>query len=339
MGAYAEFRTEQIGWFNTIETSGQTLWKRLIGPIHQRLQALGLRQGAPVLLMPQGGLGLLPLHAAWREVDGVRRDFLDDYTVTYIPSGFALDIGQQRLAEPRRQDRSLLAVINPTRDLSFTPVEGETVAGLFQPDARRALSEDEATVAAVTSAAVGRSYLHFSCHGFYAWGNPMQSGLLMAGKAPLTLAEIISKLDLSACRLVTLSACETGITDISQSPDEFLGLPAGFLQAGAPGVVSTLWAVDDLSTMLLMERFYKNHLEENKQPAAALRDAQRWLRDDLTAGDLQSRFSAERKKLLAGHRFSADMVIQQYRRFAEMDPDDRPFKHPFYWAAFTFSGA
>lgn len=63
-----------------------------------------------------------------------------------------------------------------------------------------------------------------------------------------------------ACRLVTLSACETGITDIRQSPDEFLGLQAGLLQAGAPTVVSTLWPVDDLSTMLLMERFYQNLL-------------------------------------------------------------------------------
>ena len=310
-----------------------------MGPIHQRLQALGLRQGAPVLLMPQGGLGLLPLHAAWREVDGVRRGFLDDYTVTYVPSGYALDIGQQRLADPRRQDRSLLAVIDPTRDLSFTPAEGEAVAGLFDPEVCRTFSGSEATIAAVTGNVTGRAYLHFSCHGFYAWGNPMQSGLLMAGKEPLTLAEIISKLDLSACRLVTLSACETGITDISQSPDEFLGLPAGFLQAGAPGVVSTLWAVDDLSTMLLMERFYNNHLEKNRPPAAALRDAQRWLRDNLTAGDLRSRFSAERRKLLASYRFSSDLVTEQYRRFAEMDPDHRPFEHPFYWAAFTFSGA
>ncbi|OUL69376.1 hypothetical protein CA603_50910 [Paraburkholderia hospita] len=49
------------------------------------------------------------------------------------------------------------------------------------------------------------------------------------------------------------------ITDVSKSPDEYLGLPAGFLQAGAPARVSSLWAVDDGSTALLTSRFHKNH--------------------------------------------------------------------------------
>ncbi|WP_165904605.1 MULTISPECIES: CHAT domain-containing protein [Burkholderiaceae] len=46
---------------------------------------------------------------------------------------------------------------------------------------------------------------------------------------------------------------------MSKSPDEYLGLPAGFLQAGAPARVSSLWAVDDGSTALLTSRFHKNH--------------------------------------------------------------------------------
>jgi CHAT domain len=38
---------------------------------------------------------------------------------------------------------------------------------------------------------------------------------------------------MSSARLVTLSACETGITDIMKgSADEFVGLPAGFMLAG-----------------------------------------------------------------------------------------------------------
>jgi CHAT domain-containing protein len=112
------------------------------------------------------------------------------------------------------------------------------------------------------------------------------------------ISEIISgKLDLKEARLVTLSACETGVTDVSQSPDEYVGMPAGFLQAGAPAVVSSLWTVDDESTLLRMERFYHNHLERNMDLAAALRDAQLWLRDE------------------------------------------KGYASPFYWAAFTFTGA
>jgi CHAT domain-containing protein len=62
---------------------------------------------------------------------------------------------------------------------------------------------------------------------------------------------------MSSARLVTLSACETGITDIKTgSSDEFVGLPAGFMLAGVPCVVSSLWSVPDISTAILMERFY-----------------------------------------------------------------------------------
>jgi tetratricopeptide (TPR) repeat protein len=92
LGAYLNRRTNWHGWLAAIEQTGQALWEMLLGPIQQRLATLGLVEGAPVLLMPQGGIGLLPLHAAWREVDGTRRVFLDDYTVSYVPSGYALTI-------------------------------------------------------------------------------------------------------------------------------------------------------------------------------------------------------------------------------------------------------
>lgn len=334
--AYFDRDTDLPGWFAAIEQTGRALWDMLLGPIQQRLATLSLAEDAPVVLMPQGGIGLLPLHAAWREVDGTRRAFLDDYIVSYALSGYVLTVSQRRQRESRRQQRSLMAVINPTADLPFTPLEGEAVMALFDPATCQPLIENEATTDAIVQGASGRSYLHFSCHGFYAWQDAMQSGLLLADERRLTLAEIIAKLDLSATRLVTLSACETGLMDIRQSPDEYLGLPAGFLQAGASAVISTLWAVDDLSTTLLMEHFYQMHLQDDLPPATALRQAQRWLRD-LTAGQLRQRFATEREALLTNHMLG-DVVSRQYRRFAEMEPDARPFAHPFYWAAFTFSG-
>ncbi len=69
--------------------------------------------------------------------------------------------------------------------------------------------------------------------------------------------------DISSARLVTLSACETGITDIVKgSADEFVGLPASFMLTGVPCVVSSLWLIPDIPTFLLMERFYFNHVAE-----------------------------------------------------------------------------
>lgn len=167
----------------------------------------------------------------------------------------------------------------------------------------------------------------------------MQSGLVLAGREALTMAQIIGELNLDATRLVTLSACETGLTDILKAPDEYLGLPAGFLQAGAPAVLGTLWAVNDLSTMLLIEHFYDLHLNKGQDLAEAVRNAQIWLRN-LTAGDLAERFSDDLQAAMLGDaRIPLEIASKAYVRFAFRDAANQPFTHPFHWAAFTFSGA
>jgi CHAT domain-containing protein len=334
LGAYADQKANSQRWLDAIEAIGRALWDSLMDPLHQRLTTFGLVEGAPVLLMPQGGLGLLPVHAAWREVNGRKRYFLDDYTVSYAPSGYALDISFRRLSDPSRGLRSMLAVVNPTRDLPFTPAEGRAVTALFPGS--KSLEEDQATGAAIIAAAPGCNYLHFSCHGFYHWQDAMQSGLVLAGGKPLTLAEIISKLDLSAARLVTLSACETGLIDIRESPDEYLGLPAGFLQAGTPAVLSTLWPVEDLSTRLLIERFYRHHLQDRQAPAKALRQAQIWLRDS-SAGALDL---ADQWKQV--YQTTPDQEVKRKAfssmRYYASHPEDRPFSSPYYWAPFAVAG-
>jgi len=327
LGVYDKYRISPESpeikkqWLDRIETAGRELWDGFLGPVHERLQQQGFRQGAPLLFMPQGGLGLLPVHAAWRTHGGHRRYLLDDWTIRYLPSGYALSVARRRLREERRQGYRLLAVVNPTRDLRFAPAEGRAVTALFSDFQR--LEGNAATVAAVIKTAPGCHYLHLACHGFYDWWDPMQSGLTLAAGQKLTLSQLIAELDLSASRLVTLSACEIGMTDIRRSPDEYLGLPAGLLQAGAPAVVGTLWPVADLATGLLLERFYRNllgHAGNQPLPAAsALRAAQRWLRD----------VSVEELRAQGG----AAAALEQ------APVDATPFAHPYYWATFTCSGA
>src|SRR6185503_18037582 len=72
--------------------------------------------------------------------------------------------------------------------------------------------------------------------------------------------------------LVTLSACQTGRSVIGGG-DELLGLMRAFLYAGAASLVLSLWAVEDRSTALLMETFYRK-LAEGLSKRAALRYAQ-----------------------------------------------------------------
>jgi CHAT domain-containing protein len=83
-------------------------------------------------------------------------------------------------------------------------------------------------------------------------------------------------LDLS-CGLVTLSACETGVSAVSAG-DDLAGLARGFFAAGAPSLLVSLWTVDDGSTAEFMEQFYQQ-LRVGNAPAAALRHAQRSLQE------------------------------------------------------------
>jgi CHAT domain-containing protein len=333
MGAYFAFRNGWTNaameqWLEVIEKSTGQLWTMLMDPVHKKLQDLNLAEAAPVTLMPQGYLGLLPLHAAWRDMDGEKRTFIDDYTVTYVPSAYSLSISKSRMQKTSRQKPSVLAVINPTEDLRYTQVEGMAVESLFDPDNRKTLSGNVATKERVVEKIPGWTYLHFSCHGIYNWKDVMNSGLVLANHDILTLSEIISGLDLDTARLVTLSACETGMTDIQQSPDEFIGLPTGFLQAGAAGVVSTLWAVNDVATSLLIKHFYRKHLKEELPPDQALRSAQLWLR------------GATRKDLGETYKSIDRMSHHEAYRELVMDGDlgDKPYVNPYYWAAFTFTG-
>jgi CHAT domain-containing protein len=155
----------------------------------------------------------------------------------------------------------------------------------------------------------------------------LQNGnLLDLGKC-LTIEDIL-RLDLTHCRLVTLSACETGITDFTSTSDEYIGLPSGFILAGSPNVVCSLWTVNDLSTALLMIRFYQN-VKQGETVTLALKQAQIWLRD--ATAEMLYQWSSQ-LNLRSSYR-------QQFRRFSTMEATAKPFASPYYWAGFCAIGA
>jgi hypothetical protein len=83
----------------------------------------------------------------------------------------------------------------------------------------------------------------------------------------------IYDLKLSA-ELVALSACQTGLGKEIKG-EGLIGLARGFMYAGAPRIVASLWKVDDRATSELMKRFYQGLLgSEQLRPAEALRQAQ-----------------------------------------------------------------
>src|SRR5262249_28588236 len=73
--------------------------------------------------------------------------------------------------------------------------------------------------------------------------------------------------------LVVLSACQTALGGEIKG-EGLIGLTRGFLYAGAPRVVASLWQIDDRTSAELMKRFYEGLLTRGERPAAALRAAQ-----------------------------------------------------------------
>ena len=94
--------------------------------------------------------------------------------------------------------------------------------------------------------------LHLACHGQFRPDNPLFSSLRL-GDGWLTVRDAYT-LDVGAS-LVTLSACETGVSAVAPG-DELIGLVRGFFSAGAPSLLLSLWTVDDEATAELMKDFY-----------------------------------------------------------------------------------
>jgi CHAT domain-containing protein len=116
--------------------------------------------------------------------------------------------------------------------------------------------------------------LHIATHGAFRPDNPMFSGLRLSDG--WLAARDLYGMRLQAA-LVVLSACETGLFG-QGSGDEVLGLARGFLYAGAPSLVTSLWPVHDEHTAELMAEFY-TRLRQGTPVAAALREAQLALKE------------------------------------------------------------
>jgi CHAT domain-containing protein len=148
----------------------------------------------------------------------------------------------------------------------------------------------------------------------------------------------IFALKLEKCRLVTLSACETGLIDAQNTSDEYIGLPSGFLLAGSKAVVSSLWTVSDLSTAFLMMKFYEN-LQTINNVSLALNQAQQWLRN-LTTEEFETllvKYHPQIEEIFAQLPEDTRPVARAIlKRTSNRKP--HPFAAPFYWAGFTATG-
>ena len=221
---------------------------------------LGTRR---LLVAPHRVLNYVPFHALY---DGTHY-VVEERELCYTPSA---TIFQHCLATPKRPWQQALLLGVPDEAAPRIHDEIATLAPLFP--AGQVLLNDAATRTALLAQAPTADLLHLACHGRFRADNPLFSALQLSD-GWFTVHDA-AQLKLR-CNLVTLSACETGV-NTSAPGDELLGLVRGFLLAGAPTLLVSLWTVDDAATAEMMTLFY-TRLLAGDSAAAALRYAQRQL--------------------------------------------------------------
>ncbi|MFY9558363.1 MAG: CHAT domain-containing tetratricopeptide repeat protein, partial [Blastocatellia bacterium] len=161
--------------------------------------------------------------------------------------------------------------------LKSTRREAEILQNL-SPNARIALDFDANLTIATSPQLAQYRIIHFATHGIAPDDYPQLSGVVLSlvdreGKwqeGYLSLP-LVYNLNLKA-DLVVLSACETGLVKEVKG-EGLVGLTRGFMYAGAPRVVASLWKVKEKATEELMTRFYQAVFRERMQPAEALQRA------------------------------------------------------------------
>jgi CHAT domain-containing protein len=164
-----------------------------------------------------------------------------------------------RLPGTRREAQQILALAGASRS--------------FQ-----AFDFDASQAAALSPQLADYRIIHFATHGILDSRHPELSGLLlsMVDPAGKPIDGFLQTHDIYSMKLrgdlVVLSACQTALgTEIAG--EGLVGLPRGFMYAGAPRVVASLWRVPDGPTAELMRQFYGNILGKGLPAAAALREA------------------------------------------------------------------
>jgi CHAT domain-containing protein len=245
----------------TTDESLTALYEVLFAPLEA---ALGSKR---LIIIPHDALHYVPFHAL---CDQRGYYLIDRFEISYALSAAVLKLCRARQSTVK--DSHLVAVGVAERG---TPaIEDEVAAlGAIFPDAVT-LMGSEATRDNLMQRAPGARFLHLASHGYFRRDNPMFSFLKLADSH----LDFYSLLDLRLnAEMVTLSACHTGINRVFPG-DELHGLVRGFLYAGAPALIVSLWAVNDRSTAELMREMY-SHIHAGASKREALRRAQLTIKD------------------------------------------------------------
>jgi CHAT domain-containing protein len=262
------------------------LFDELLNPIKE------YREKTDLVIVPDSALHLLPFAALLDHGSYV----IQSHTVDVEPSSTVFDLLAKRLSDKASADMPyvgvaawtqpadtrnaiLRAISGPERSqlapLPSSKLEVETVATDL-PKPNTILLGADATEGHFKHLSLDSTeVIHLALHGYADLDYPDRSALIFApdpsgSEDGLLQVREIRKLHLNA-KLVTLSACDTGVGPVGEAG--VANLVNAFIEAGADSVVSTLWELEDHATEHLMVIFY-SQLAQHVRKVDALRTAQ-----------------------------------------------------------------
>lgn len=313
---------EAIARREDVSASAQGLYATIAKPLDQEARRAGAKR---LVLWLDGSLRYVPFAV----LNDGKHYLLDRYSIeTYVPremtmaergvlpagrtvSAKQLIVRGLGLTRAVGGYQALPAMADELCDVVNGPIEGLEVRGRTCPREQYGNGALEGSGFADRSFTAARfqallaeerqfSVLHLGTHFSLRPGNARRSFLLLGDGSRLSL-DAIAAMDFHDLRLVTLSACQSGLGGATTDDGrEVEGLSAIVQRRGARSVVATLWRVEDRSTARLMRELYDALPKEDGDTAVALRRAQLRLR-------------------------------------AVRDGGAHPYAHPYFWGGFLVS--
>ena len=241
LGEEAAARGSEL-WLRAAKANLAELHDLLVAPVRDALRTRRL------VVVPHGVLHGVPFHALANGAGAGDGWLADQFAISYVPSAsvYAFCSGKRARATG---PATVLAL--PDEAAPRIADEAAAVAKALGRDTRVHVGAT-ATSSCLREAARTSSVLHIASHAAFHRDRPALSRVRLAD----TWLNVYDTYALDVrSDLVVLSACETGVADVARG-DEALGLVRGFLYAGAPRLLVSLWRVNDRSAAVFMETFH-----------------------------------------------------------------------------------
>lgn len=314
------------------EPLARELYALLVKPMEKEIAAAGI---TTLLISPDRRLRYIPF-AALHDDKG--------YLAQQFSIAMLSDAGYEIVGDHRTGlEISALGMTQAVGDFTALPNVGSELAGIVKGtgSAYGFLPGQILMDASFTGSAL-RDALQFGPNGalgvvhiashFALGANDETSKLLLGDKSWLSLATIKSdtnSYDFASVDLLTLSACSTAYGLANSDGRDIESFSQVAHRGGARAILASLWPVNDLSTSLLMQRFYELRERRNLDKATALATVQReFLSRTLGEGDQSPSIVVETARR-GGISLGGDVSAQTKLK---------GFQHPFYWAPFIIMG-